>query len=170
MKKLFMEYGNRNEREVNFLPKEEIEKIVDDLDVIDIYKKAYKEADGYIFSGTAYVCLDVSDGEIYTKWLQQNNFTVNNFTEVVLLKMDTPIYIDNDENLLDQSGAEWQEWKEYDGNIEDFITEKYGEDEFEERKINVIEYWATESDLEYDDIYEQIDKIYEDAIEDDEEF
>ena len=168
MKKLFTEYGNRNEREVCLLPKNETEKTVDDLSVAEIYKMAYKEGEGYTFSGTAYVILNVETGKIYSEWLQQNNFTVNNFTEVVLLSMDTPIDISNAEDLLDDE--EQKEFEEYDGDVEDFIIEKHGEDEVEERKMTYIEWWASETGLEWERIQEQINEIYEGSIEDDEEF
>ena len=170
MKKLFYEYGSRNQREVDLMSKNEIEKIIDDLDVVETYKIAYEEANGYSFSGTAYACLDVSDGEIYTKWLQQNNFTINNFTEVILLRMDTPIDLIGDINdiLNDEEIEEYNNSEFY--SCEEFVIDKFGEDELEERKINIIEYWASETGLKWDNIQDQIDEIYEDAIEDDEEF
>jgi hypothetical protein len=128
---------------------------------------AYEEGEGYTSSGTAYVILNAGTGEIYSEWLQQNNFTINNFTEVVLLSMDTPIDI-NAEDLLDDE--EQKEFEEYDGYFEDFIIEKLGEDEVEERKMIYIEWWADRIGLEMERIQEQINEIYEGAIEDDEEF
>ena len=109
MKKLCYEYGSRNKREVYLLPKEDIEKIVDELDVVDIYKKAYEEGRGYNFSGTAYVLLDCSDGEIFARWLQQNNFVVNDFTDIVVFKIDTPICEFDDDDLIDDYGSEMEE-------------------------------------------------------------
>jgi hypothetical protein len=168
MKKLFKEYGNRNEREVYLMPKTAIEKIVDDLDVAEIYKMAYEEGEGYTSSGTANVILNAGTGEIYSQWLQQNNFTINNFTEVVLLSLITPIDTFNAEDLI--ADEEQKEFEEFDGDAEDYLIVKYGEDELEERKMIYIEWWADRIGLERERIQEQIDKIYEGVIEDDEEF
>ena len=170
MKKLCYEYGSRNKREVYLLPKEDIEKIVDELEVIDIYKKAYEKGRGYKFSGTAYVILDCSDGKIYTRWLQQNNFIVNDFTDIVVFGMDTPICEFDDDDLIDNYGSEMEEWENFDGSAEEFIVEKYGEEELENRKENVVDYWATEYGLEWNDIQERIDEMYENVIKDDESF
>ena len=140
-----------------------IEELIDDLDAAEVYKITYEEAIGYSFSGTAYAILDVTDGKIFSRWLMQNNYLMDDFGEIVLCSINTPLETPTENDLLDDE--ELTEFHRYIDeheykSIEDYIIEKYGDDSLEERKSDYVDWLASEFVIDYNKIEEQLDEIY----------
>ena len=158
-----IEYGRNGEKSIFAIDRAAIEELIDDLDAAEVYKIAYEEASGYSFSGTAYAILDVTDGEIFTRWLMQNNFLMDDFGEIVLCSINTPIETPTENELL--SDNELREFHkcvdehEY-RSIEDYIIEKYGDDSLKERKSDYVDWLASEFVIDYNKIKEQLDEVY----------
>lgn len=68
------------------------------------------------------------------------------------------------DELLDWD--EQEEFRDYNGTLEEFITEKYGEEELQNRIENAKDYWALEFNFDCDYIKEQLDYLYSFIIED----
>ena len=160
-----IEYGRNGEKSIFAIDRAVIEELIDDLDAAEVYKIAYEEAIGYSFSGTAYAILDVTDGEIFSRWLMQNNYLMDDFGEIVLCSINTPLETLTENDLLsDEELTEFhkyidENWNEYNG-IEDYIIEKYGDDSLEERKCNYVDWLASEFEIDYNKIEEQLDEVY----------
>jgi hypothetical protein len=160
-----IEYGRNGEKSIFAIDRAVIEELIDDLDAAEVYKIAYEEASGYSFSGTAYAILDVTDGEIFSRWLMQNNYMMDDFGEIVLCSINTPLETPTENDLLDDEElTEFhkyidENWNEYNG-IEDYIIEKYGDDSLEERKCNYVDWLASEFEIDYNKIKEQLDEVY----------
>lgn len=137
--------------------------MIDDLDAAEVYKIAYEEAIGYSFSGTAYAILDVTDGEIFSRWLMQNNYLMDDFGEIVLCSINTPLETPTENDLLnDEELTEFHKYideHEY-RSIEDYIIEKYGDDSLKERKSDYVDWLASEFVIDYNKIKEQLDEVY----------
>lgn len=165
---------NRQEgyRVFEILDREEIEKIIEELDPTEIWYMTYNEGNNWDFTGVAYTYLDVRDGTLHTAWLQQNTMEHpwDSFYQIVLCEMETG---DNwwdfmkPEELLDydEQGEFWN----YDGTLEEFIIEKYGKEELEDRIKNAMDYYAYDFRLDWEDIEEQLDNLYSKVITDEEE-
>lgn len=165
---------SRNEgvREFEILDRKQLEFIVNELDQAEIYKKTFEKAMGYSFSGTAYTFVDARDGELVTSWLQQNNslHPWDEFYEIVLCTVSSPVEGPYDVDLLDTSGKEkeydeFHEWQnETGGDVREFFIDKYGEEkgekEYQERIDNWIEWLASEFNIDWDNIKEQLDHLY----------
>lgn len=162
---LEIEYGRNGERSIFVIDRAVIEEIIDDLDVAEIYKMTYEEASGYSFSGTAYAILDVTDGKIFTRWLMQNNYLMDDFGEIVLCSINTPLETPTENELLNDNELRefhnyvYDNWDEYTG-VEDYIIEKYGDDSLKERKSDYVDWLASEFELDYKWIKEQLDEVY----------
>lgn len=161
-----IEYGRNGEKSIFAIDRAVIEELIDDLDAAEVYKIAYEEASGYSFSGTAYAILDVTDGEIFSRWLMQNNFLVDDFGEIVLCSINTPIETPTENELL--SDNELREFHNYIDeheyrSIEDYIIEKYGDDSLKERKSDYVDWLASEFEIDYNKIKEQLDEVYNKA-------
>jgi hypothetical protein len=160
-----IEYGRNGEKSIFAIDRAVIEELIDDLDAAEVYKIAYEEASGYSFSGTAYAILDVTDGKIFSRWLMQNNYMMDDFGEIVLCSINTPLETLTENDLLsDEELTEFhkyidENWNEYNG-IEDYIIEKYGDDSLEERKSNYVDWLASEFEIDYERIKEQLDEVY----------
>ena len=163
--RLLIEYGRNKEKSIFAIERKVIEEIIDELDTAEIYKMAYERAIGYSFTGTAYVVLDVTDGEIFTRWLMQNNYLMDGFGEIVLCRINTPLESLTENELLDDGELRefhkyiYENWDEYTC-IEDYIIEKYGNYSLEQRKSDYIDWLASEFEFDYESIKEQLDEIY----------
>jgi len=158
-----IEYGRNGEKSIFAIDRAVIEELIDDLDAAEVYKITYEEASGYSFSGTAYAVLDVTDGEIFSRWLMQNNFLMDDFGEIVLCSINTPIETPTENELL--SDNELREFHNYIDeheyrSIEDYIIEKYGDDSLKERKSDYVDWLASEFVIDYNKIEEQLDEVY----------
>ena len=157
-----IEYGRNGEKSIFAIDRAVIEELIDDLDAAEVYKIAYEEASGYSFSGTAYAILDVTDGEIFSRWLMQNNYMMDDFGEIVLCSINTPLGTPCEEDLLsDEELTEFHAWSKenYDG-VEAFIIERYGKESLDERQETYINWLASEFEIDYNKIEEQLDEIY----------
>jgi hypothetical protein len=160
-----IEYGRNGEKSIFAIDRAVVEELIDELDAAEVYKIAYEEAIGYSFSGTAYAILDVTNGEIFSRWLMQNNYMMDDFGEIVLCSINTPLETLTENDLLsDEELTEFhkyidENWNEYNG-IEDYIIEKYGDDSLEERKSNYVDWLASEFEIDYERIKEQLDEVY----------
>jgi len=163
--RLLIEYGRNKEKSIFAIERKVIEEIIDELDTAEIYKMTYEEALGYSFTGTAYTILDVADGRIFTRWLMQNNYMMDDFGEIVLCSINTPLESLTENDLLDDSELRefhsyiYDNWDEYNG-IEDYIIEKYGSYSLDERIWDYIDWLASEYELNYESIKEQLDEVY----------
>lgn len=163
--RLLIEYGRNKEKSIFAIDRAVIEEIIDELDIFEIYKMTYEEALGYSFTGTAYAILDVTDGRIFTRWLMQNNYLMDGFGEIILCRINTPLESLTENELLDDGELRefhsyiYDNWDEYSG-IEDYIIEKYGNYSLEERKSDYIDWLASEFELDYVWIKEQLDEVY----------
>ncbi len=158
-----IEYGRNGEKSIFAIDRAVIEELIDELDAAEVYKIAYEEAIGYSFSGTAYAILDVTSGEIFSRWLMQNNYLMDDFGEIVLCSINTPIETLTENDLLDDE--ELTEFHKYIDeheyrSIEDYIIEKYGDDSLKERKSDYVDWLASEFVIDYNKIKEQLDEVY----------
>lgn len=151
------------------LDRGEIEKILEELDPAEIWYMTYNEGNNWDFSGIAYTYLDARDGKVYSAWLQQNTMEHpwDSFYQIILCTMETG---DNwwdfmvPDELLDWD--EQREFLDYDGTLKEFIIEKYGEEELQDRIENAKDYWAYEFNFDWNDINEQLNYLYSFTIED----
>lgn len=160
---------NEGYRVFEILDRKQLESIIDELDQAEIYRRTFDKAMGYSFSGTAYTYVDARDGELVTSWQQQNNFLHpwDEFYEIVLCTVSSPIEEPYDDDLLDTSGKEYDEFHEWQnetgGDVREFFIDKYGEEkgekEYQERIDNWIEWLATEFSKAFD-IDAQLDRLY----------
>lgn len=174
--------SNEGSRIFDILSQEELEKRIDEiLEEIgkdEIYKKTFDEAWGYSFSGTAYTYVDARDGKLVTSWLQQNNHLHpwDEFYEIVLCTVSSPVEEPYDDDLLDTTGKEYDEFHEWQnetgGDVREFFIDKYGEEkgekEYQERIDNWIEWLATEFDIDWENIQRQLDELYFAIVEEEE--
>jgi len=150
-------------REFEILEREKVESILDEIEPADIFRSTMEIALGYFHSGTAYTFLDARDGKIKTSWLGSNSFNHpwDSFYEIVLCRLETGsgrIDLDTAEMLLERK--EQEEYKNYSGNIREYLTEKYGKDEYKERIENAIDYLCDDFEVDWDDIKEQLNNLY----------
>jgi|GEM_PF-2474909 len=174
--------SNEGARIFEILDRKELEKKIDEiLEEVgkdEIYRKTFDKAWGYSFSGTAYTYVDARDGELVTSWLQQNNFLHpwDEFYEIVLCTVSSPVEEPYDDDLLDTTGKEYDEFHEWQnetgGDVREFFIDKYGEEkgekEYQERIDNWIEWLATEFDIDWENIQRQLDELYFAIVEEEE--
>ncbi len=155
---------NEGVREFEILDRKELESIIDELDQAEIYRKTFEKAIKHKgTSGYAYTYVSAIDGKIGTVWLQQNNFNHpwDDFDQIVLCSIDTnyqSLDFNSPEFLLDDD--EQEEFLDFEGTAEDFVAEKFGQEELDERYENLLDWLATEFQLDYSDIKEQMDRLY----------
>lgn len=154
---------NEGSRIFEVLSREEIKKILDELDSSEIYKQTFIKANGYNFSGTAFAYLDVTDGKIKTAWIQSNNFEHpwDSFREIILCTIKSPVEEFTEEDLLDENEMKEFEKVKYNITVEDFIINKYDKKELYNRIDNVIDCYSQEFKLDWDNIKEQLDNLYQ---------
>ena len=168
MKKVFVGGYSAEEgtREFTILNREEVERKIDDLCQGDVFKKSLDMALAYSHKGTVYASISVCDGEVRTYWVQQGHFghPWDEFCEVVLYAVDSPLLGPENSDLLDESDPEWEKFEESDMSAEEFIVAEYGEKELEARMENYFD-WLTDEFGAFDwpRIEEQLDRIYENA-------
>jgi hypothetical protein len=152
---------NEGSREFEILKKEKIEKIINNIDMEEIWKRTFKKANGYT-SGTAYTYIDTRTGKIVTSWLQQYNelHPWDSFYEIVLCSIKTPVFDFEAKDLLDEE--EQKDFFSQDNyiDIEEFIRGKYGDEELEERIEEAIDWYACEFVPDWDNIENQIINLY----------
>jgi hypothetical protein len=157
--------NNEGVREFEILDRKQLESIIDELDQAEIYRKTFDEAkkrEGH--SGTAYTYISSIDGKIGTVWLQQNNFNHpwDDFDQIILCRLKTDYQnmdFNNPEYLL-ADNEEYEEFGKFEGTAEDFVAEKFGQEELDERYDNLIDCLATEFGFDWDNIKEQLDHLY----------
>ena len=156
---------NEKIRKFEILEREELEKRIEELETKDIYKMTEDKAGGYTFGGTATTYIEARSGEVYTDWMQQNNskHPFDDFSEIVLCSVNTPNEGYTSEDLIDdEKDTDWDEWQEENGgNFEEYIIEKYGKKELEERQENVLNWYAGEFVPDWEFIEKQLNELYE---------
>lgn len=151
---------NEGSKDFKILDRKEIKNILNDLNINEIYYETFLEALKYDFSGVAYAYLDAITGEVKKGWLQQNtsNHPWDDFNEIILCTIHTPIEIVNEDFWVDKD--EEKEAEERGESAEDYIINKYGEKELNDRIDNIAWYYGGEFKLDYNNIEEQLDKLY----------
>lgn len=159
MKKTIKAYGKIREFEI--LDRDVLEEKIEELDAADIYSQTFRKMLEYGHSGTAYTYIDARNGNVNTCWLGSGteNHPFDSFYEVWLCKLktgDQAIDISIPEMLLDED-----EQEDYvDEDVETYIIDKFGKEELEQRMENIIDVLGVEFNLDYDDITEQLDELY----------
>lgn len=164
IKKIISGLNTNEEKEIEILRRSKVEKLIEDIDTFDVYKKTFEEANGYSFSGTAYTQLNVQTGKIETIWLQNGTYEhpFDSFPEVVLCAINSPIFDFEPKDLLDEFSSEYEEFQnQNDLSPEEFISKKFGDKELEERIQTAIRWYANEFELDDEKIEKQLDEIYE---------
>jgi hypothetical protein len=172
---------NEGTRTFEVLSREELEKRIDEIqesEIYEIYKRTFEKAWSYTFTGTAYTYVDARTGELKTSWLQQNHYQhpFDEFYEIVLCTVSSPVEDPYADDLLDCTGEEWDEFhdwlKEHDGYVREFFIDKYGEEEgekeYQERVENWIDWLANEFDIDWEEVERQLDELYFATVEDEE--
>lgn len=162
--------SNERARIFEVLDKEELEKKIEELDSREIYRMTYDMAQRYSFSGTAYTYIDAQSGEVVTTWLQQNHelHPFDSFYEIILCSIDTPVMDYTEEDLLstEEEYEEYYEYRRKEGKgIEEYLEEKYGEEELNDRIENALDWYADEFSFDEYWIQEQLDSLYRRAVE-----
>jgi hypothetical protein len=153
-------------REFKILDRDVLEGKIEELDAADIYSQTFRKMLEYGHSGSAYTYIDARNGNVNTCWLGSGteNHPFDSFYEIWLCKLETgdqAIDISTPEILLDED-----EQKDYAENyvneidVKTYVTEKFGKEELKQRIENVIDVFAIEFDLDYEDITAQIDELY----------
>lgn len=157
--------SNEGVREFEILDRKQLESIIDELDQAEIYRRTFEKAKAYEGkTGTAYTFISAIDGKIGTVWLQQNNFfhPWDDFDQIILCRLETDYQnMDfNDPEYLLADNEEYEEFIEFEGNAEDFIIKKFGQEELNRRYENLVEWLANEFEFDWDNIKEQLDHLY----------
>lgn len=152
-------------KEFEILEKEVLQKIIDGLDKYTVFVPTFIEAYNYFATGKAYTYLDARTGTIRTTWEQQNtsNHPWDDYYRIILCVIETPVEIETIHWFGDD-----KEKQEYDKvshiyTVEDYIREKYGEEEYNERLENIANYFADEFEFDYEYIQEQLNGLYEEV-------
>ena len=182
-----VEYYGESEteyRDFEVLDREEVETIIRNLNTSEVIHEVYNEARSHTFGGTIRAYIDIEDGELNYSYTMHNNSSIGYFTNVYLYEVsyydgDDLNYPDSDEYLLtEQEHLDYfnklKEVKEendehyYVSELVEEVIEHFGLD-----KDELLEEYYKEADgyLEdfRDDIDEQLDKLYANIVEDDEE-
>lgn len=161
--------GTDGIEEFEVLERDIIQKQLAAIDRQLLAAQLLEYADMKQVSGMAYIYLDARDGRLKEEWLSQGEslHPWDSFYQIILMDEITPISWENvtDYDFIDEYSPEWDEFQEWYedrgcGTAEEFILEKYGEDELEKRKAIIFEHWAESMEFR-DDIEEQINEIYE---------
>lgn len=155
--------GNDGVRTFEILDREKIEETINGLNEFEIFQKTFEEAEKYGHSGTAYTYIDARDGSIHTYWLQQNTVQHpwDSFYEIRICSVETgtdATDLNTPFFLLDED--EQKDFLDYEGTAEDFLLEKYGQEELEKRAQNAIDWLAMEFQLDQDSIQKQLDELF----------
>ena len=161
--------GNDGVREFEVLEKKVLQKQLSAIDRQLLATQLLEYADMQQVPGLAYIYIDARNGRLNEDWLAQgeNLHPWDQFYRIILMDEITPINWEDttDYDFIDEYSTEWEEFQEwYDekgcGTAEEFILERYGEDELDKRKAIIFEHWAESMEFR-DDIEEQINEIYE---------
>lgn len=162
---------NEGSRTFQVLSRKELEKIIDELDSSEIWERTYEKGEGYRFkSGTAYTYIDARTGEIHTRWLQRNQslHPWDSFYEIWLCSMETGAswwdFNIPEDFLFDTTSEEYEEFLGFSGSAKEYIIEKYGEEELEERIQNCIDWYADEFRFDWENIKNQLDELYSHSV------
>jgi len=158
--------SNEGKRVFEILERERLEAIIEELDPSEIFQQTFKKAQGYNLSGRAITYLDARNGEIKTYWIQQNTdlHPWDRFYEITLCVVETPVE-DPPEDWWWIDDEEEKEWKESELTPQEFIETKYGEEELAERWDAIIDSYAEEFNLDYNNIKTQLDDLYVNSLE-----
>ena len=162
---------NEGTREFEILAREEIEKVIDNIDTKEIYKRTFKQADNVGMTGTAFTYIDAQTGEIKTSWIQQNwqEHPWADFKQIWLCTVKIPAFEFENSDILNDEEMEkfekWQEERDIQGTLEKFVEEQLGKGEFEKRYEDWIDWLAQESEMDWENIKEQLDELYFAVIE-----
>ncbi len=151
-------------REFEILDRERLEAIIDELDQAEIYKKTLRDAVSYNHSGNAYTYIDARNGNVATTWLEKGNLLHpwDSFYEIIVCDIETGydnLDFNNPEYLL-ADNEEHEEFGKFEGTAEEFILEKFGKEELNERYDNLVEWLANEFEFDWQKINEQLDGLY----------
>ncbi len=155
--------SNEGSREFEILTRATLEAKIDNLSESEIFGKTFAKANGMSHSGTAYTYIDARTGEIKTSWLGSNSFNHpwDSFYEIWLCTLKTGcgcIDLNTAEMLL--SDTECDEFREFDGSIEDFILKKFGQKELDDRIETAIDWMAQEFYFDQENIQDQLRELY----------
>lgn len=155
--------------EIEVLERSKLEDIISDLDRDKVAERLLRLADGYEFSGTAYIYVDAETGKLKEGWIQQGTslHPVDKITKIVVMDESTPFKWEDvlDEAIIDPASKEYVEYKdwtenqEWDTDVFTFLEEKYGKEGLEERKSLIYEGFIDNMEWR-DDIGEQLDALY----------
>lgn len=167
MEKVFIRGLSEDERrEFEVMDREQLEKMINDLDWEKIYKATYYEALGWTMRGRVITYIDARNGEIETYWIGQNAYKhpFDDFYEIVLCEMETVMSEPDAEEYLDNK--EYEEYIEglYDKweDLKMYATIKGIN--LKERLEDIIEYYATDVEpMNYNWIKKQLDDLYRHA-------
>ena len=149
-------------REFDILELQELQSIIADLSEFEIFSQTWEKASGYYHSGSAYTYVDARDGEVYTTWQQNNthDHPWDSFYEIVVCSLTTgagALDVEDEEHLLDDDDPqEMKRWREFRGSFLEF----FGEEEYQERMDNAIEWEAEEFEFDWEGISDQIRRLY----------
>lgn len=155
-------------KEYEVLDRDTLMEKIDNVDWQEVYKATYKKAEGYTFGGRALTYIDARDGELKTYWIGQNSYNhpFDDFYEIVLCSIPTQMESPADIEFLNQD--EYEEFQEGLSNEKWDSLKKYADEkniDLDDRKDNIIEYYASEIDMDWDKVTEQVDNLYENVIE-----
>ena len=153
-------------RKFEILDRDVLEEKIEELNETDIYSQTFRKMRERGHSGIAYTYIDARNGEINACWLGSGteNHPFDSFYEIWLCKLETgdqAIDINTPEMLLD--GNEQEDYTENyidEIDVETYVIDKFGKEELEQRIENIIDVLGVEFNLNYDDITEQIDELY----------
>lgn len=163
MKKAVKAYGEVREFEI--LDREVLEEKIEELDAADIYSQTFRKMLEYGHSGSAYTYIDARNGDVNTCWLGSGtvNHPFDSFYEILLCLLETgdkSLDINTPEMLLDEDEQEDYAENYVDEDVETYVIDKFGKEELKQRIENIIDVLGVEFNLDYDDITEQIDELY----------
>jgi len=129
------------------LKNEEILQIIEENQNKDNLQKTYEIAKKYTFSGKAFCEISLKTGELNFGWSQQGQKTMSEFkgtdTNITIISIATPIEEIGPEDLLDEIDEfdEFEQWSENNDNydVEEYVIEKWSEQELEDRMYFVYE-------------------------------
>lgn len=156
--------ANEGTREFDILEREDLQDIIDKLSNTEIYRRTFEEAKSYSHTGTAYSYVDARNGEIKTCWLGSGttNHPWDSFYEIWLCSLETGNGAQDFgvEDLIDTDSAEYEEYRDSEFPVEEFIIREHGESELADRIENAITWYAIEFHFDDENIEQQLNDLY----------
>jgi hypothetical protein len=159
----------RDCREFEILSREELEEKIANISATEVYEKALEEAEKWSCSGHASCYIDARNGELGTIFLQNGTYEhpFDSFYEITLcaIHKEEGSMLDDPKLLLDDD--EWEEYRESDLGPSDFVTEKHGQKELEDRKVAALQWLSCDFECDFeieDDVNRQLDELYREPV------